>query len=275
MILLKDKNNIRKVLKNNLIVRDTFHYYIKNINYICALNNINLTLENGKIYGLIGGSGSGKTTLGKILAGRLEPSQGIIRFGNLPINFSEDRFHKSIIVQIITQNAQQALNFYRTGWSVLRDVANEKDISELIDIFNLSLNLLSKPIFNLSGGEKQRIHLLRNWLLSPSIMIFDESFSALDAEVKHNISNLMKENKFGKIIIFITHDVSVMLNLCEELIFLHSGKIIKQMTNYDLNDIFEIFCEYNEFKDEIKPQLEDLKQFHEQELTKTLESFLK
>lgn len=251
-------NNFRLLqttIKNNLIITEVNHYYYKNFNYIKALENINFLFNTGKIYGLIGPSGCGKTTLANILSGRLKASSGIVRFGNFPIDNVDDRFELANRIQLVSQNSSMSLNQIRTGWSLLRDVADYKDIANLIPLFNLSLDILSKPVYTYSGGEKQRLNLLRTWLVNSNILILDESFSALDENTKHNISKLIIKEKINKIIIFITHDISVMLNLCEELIFMFDGKIVQHLKTYQEEEIYNIFADHDELKDELKHEL--------------------
>jgi ABC-type multidrug transport system ATPase subunit len=246
---------LHRSIKNNLSITETNHYYYKEFKYIHALKDFDFLFNLGTIYGLIGPSGCGKSTLGNVISGRLKPSSGIIRFGNFPIDSGGDRFEIGKRVQVISQNAADSLNQYRTGWSLLRDVATYESILPLIDAFNLSIDLLSQQVYSYSGGEKQRLHLLRTWLVNSSILILDESFSALDAETKDNISKLIRKEQHNRIIIFITHDLSVMLELCNELLFMFDGKLISHMITFDETLIYNTFADYDELRMELRREL--------------------
>lgn len=257
-------------INNNLYILKVNHMYVKNFEVIKAVSDVNLILNTGKIYGLIGPSGCGKTTLSSIISGQLIPSSGLIRLGNSCISYSDNRLERALKVQLVTQNAAVSLNDRRNGWSLLRDVANIEEILNIIEIFDFSMDLLSLPVCMYSGGQKQRLHLMRSWLVKSKLLILDESFSALDNKTKCSISNMFKMQQKNRIILFITHDLYVMTQLCDELIFMSNGQIKERIKNFTEDDIYQTFYKYDEFAKELYDSLEEIKKVKQTKLYRYL-----
>lgn len=192
------------------------------------IRNISFDLDSKKILGIAGESGSGKTTLAKILAGVILPSSGKIIFDG---KISRD-------IQILFQNSGEILNPLRMVKNILVDTIklktkNKKEISaELNSLFkSLLLNeeLLNRRVYELSGGEQQRIALARLLIINPKILILDEPFSAQDYKSVINITDLLKKIKqqFDLTLIIISHDLKALKEISDELIIIHSGQIVE------------------------------------------------
>ncbi|MDX6018847.1 iron ABC transporter ATP-binding protein FetA [Scandinavium sp. V105_16] len=175
------------------------------------LDNINLTLNEGQFTLITGPSGSGKSTLLKIIASLLSPTSGNILYrGEDIIHLSPEAYR-----QQVSYCAQTPALFGETVYDNLifpwqiRDMRPEPEklLAELAQ-FNLAEETLQKSINELSGGEKQRISLIRNLQFLPKVLLLDEITSALDERNKHNVNEIIhryvKEQQVG--VLWVTHD---------------------------------------------------------------------
>ncbi len=202
-----DINNIENVKIENL----TFGYYEKNI-----FTNYNFEFEKGKIYVLTGHNGAGKSTLISIILGLYEGDyEGKISYNNIDIK--EINMYKTLQKNIGVTEQEPIL----IPDTLINNITLEKYfdlslINEYINILGLDKYVLSlengletiinEKSSNISGGEKQKISILRQFLKNPDIMIFDEPSSALDSDSKKKFKNYLSKIKKEKIIIIISHD---------------------------------------------------------------------
>lgn len=175
------------------------------------LENINLTLHEGQFTLITGPSGCGKSTLLKIIASLISPTSGNILFRGEDIT----RLSPEAYRQQVSYCAQTPALFGETVYDNLifpwqiRDMRPqpEKLLADLAQ-FNLAEETLQKSINQLSGGEKQRISLIRNLQFLPRVLLLDEITSALDERNKHNVNAIIhryvKEQKVG--VLWVTHD---------------------------------------------------------------------
>ncbi|MFK3660141.1 iron efflux ABC transporter ATP-binding subunit FetA [Scandinavium sp. NPDC088450] len=175
------------------------------------LNNINLRLCEGQFTLITGPSGCGKSTLLKIIASLLSPTSGSIHFcGEDILQLSPEAYR-----QQVSYCAQTPALFGETVYDNLifpwqiRDKRPEPEhlLADLVR-FNLPEDTLQKSIHSLSGGEKQRISLIRNLQFLPKVLLLDEITSALDESNKHNVNEIIhryvKEKNIG--VLWVTHD---------------------------------------------------------------------
>lgn len=193
----------------------------KSFNNKVIFNNANFNIPLNKITCVLANSGSGKTTLLNIIAS-LTNYEGEIE--NLPNNLSyvfQD--YRLILNKTVSEN----LKFF-TG--VYDDVKIQKLLEKvgLIDKQNAYINTLS-------GGEKQRVNILRAILKNANLNLYDEPFSGLDLSLKYKVVSIIKnETSYnGKTSIIVTHDVAVAVDLADEIIFIDNGKV----ENYTVNKI--------------------------------------
>ena len=203
------------------------------------INNINLKIFEGETLGLIGQSGSGKTTISKCIIGFYKNYNGEIKFNG--INVKEiSRYNLSRKIQLIFQDPYSALN------------PNIKIINQIIDPIsihfklskaetkNLAIEYLKKVelkdhLFNkypseISGGERQRVVIARALSLKPQLIICDECVSALDKSIQNSILKLLCQLKieFKLTFIFISHDLSLVKFMSDNIIVLKNGIIVDQ-----------------------------------------------
>ncbi|NHN37857.1 ABC transporter ATP-binding protein [Pseudomaricurvus alcaniphilus] len=205
------------------------------------LSDINVSLQRGATLGVIGESGSGKSTLARVIAGLLGPAAGQVLFDGevLPPTLkgrSREQFRR---IQIVFQNADTALNPAHTIARILgrpltfyhgyRGAKKQQRIAELLELVQLPANLAGRPCSELSGGQKQRINLARALAAEPDLILCDEVTSALDTVVGAAILDLLTElrSKLNLSLVFISHDISTVRSMCDEILVLYSGQKVE------------------------------------------------
>ncbi|HBB28044.1 MAG TPA: hypothetical protein DC000_02130 [Clostridiales bacterium] len=216
---------IKKIKVENL----SFKYGEKNIFKSCSIE-----FKKGNIYGLIGSNGTGKSTLINLILGLyINDYEGQLSYND--VNIKEvDMFNARLKNIGVTE--QEPILIPDT---LINNITLEKNydvnkINEFIDIIGLNNYILSlenglntvinEKSNNISGGEKQKISMLRQFIKDPDVMIFDEPTSALDIKSIDKFSNYLKKIKHNKIIIIISHDISVQ-NICDVIIDLNNNLI--------------------------------------------------
>lgn len=205
------------------------------------LNDINFSLFEGEILGLIGESGSGKSTLAKLLIGLLKPNLGNIEFYNKKLDLStlekRRKFYKDI--QIVFQDSNSSVNkAFRVLDIIKEPLINMSDLSakqkddrvfELLDFVGVNKKLATTKAIYLSGGQLQRICIARALAIKPKVVIFDEATSSIDLVEQMRILKLIKSFKDKLSVIFITHDIRLVDKLCNRAILLNQGHIEEEI----------------------------------------------
>ena len=237
----KDKNNAQP---NALQVRNVTAGYGRNLDgttKFVALHDVNMTVEKGKVVGIIGESGCGKSTLARVIAGLLPAGQGevLLEGKKLSPNVSGRTRTDLQMVQFVFQMADTALNpkqriseiigrplqFYRgIGGSQQRE-----EVRKILELVELPRGFANRFPGELSGGQKQRVNLARALASKPEILLCDEVTSALDTIVGANVIKLLRNlrDKTGVSIVFISHDLSTVANFADEIVVLHAGKVVE------------------------------------------------
>lgn len=204
------------------------------------LSDISFRLARGRILGISGQSGSGKTTLARIIAGLIKDDPPRTRLsGTVTVSgyTSKTGYKKPHPVQILFQNNGLLLNPNRKVFSMIYDALRisgcrknelEKRSQSLFRELELPLTLLGHYGAHLSGGEQQRIALARILAARPDILIADEPFSAQDEEACSLLLDLFADihRKYGLTLIVISHNLSLLARLAEEMLILHNGKAV-------------------------------------------------
>ena len=221
--LNKSTNKIRKKVleKGNLKTINLKGIYLKFINKedqttTSKFNNLNINFEKNKIYGIYGRSGSGKTSLLNLLSGFIKPNKGKILF-----NKKEYKFHDISSKFEIGYSPQDTTildeNIIVNSTLKLNNNNQTKDkLKELLVLFNLKKftnsryfeNNKKSSIKNMSGGEKQRIGIIRSFLRDPDLILLDEPTSSLDKKNEKKIFQYLLKNKKNKIIVVSSHKES-------------------------------------------------------------------
>ncbi len=213
-----------------------------------ALQNVNLSFSQNKIWGIAGQSGSGKSTLARMLAGLERPDRGYISFDDRNIAGSSrdlKAFHKE--VQLVFQNPYQAMNprFQvrdiigegQDNYFRLSRNSRQNRISQLLELVGLDESYLERYPHQLSGGQRQRVVLARALALEPRYLILDEVVSSLDVVVQAQVLNLLAQLKerLNLTYIFVSHDLELMEHFCDHLIIMFQGRVLEIMEKPDFN----------------------------------------
>ncbi|MEI1712533.1 ABC transporter ATP-binding protein [Acinetobacter baumannii] len=207
-----------------------------------AVKGVSFKLAKGKTLGLVGESGSGKTTVGLLLM-RLHQASGgqALIEGKDILSLTEKEFAKyQRKIQIIFQNPYASLNPRFTIGQILlepmqihgigKDDAERKQIAlGLLERVNLPEQAYYRYPHEFSGGQRQRIAIARCLTLKPEILICDESVSALDVSVQAQVLNLLQDlqNEFGLSYIFISHDLSVVKYISDQVMVMNHGEVVE------------------------------------------------
>lgn len=205
-----------------------------------ALNNVSLDIKKNTVLGLVGESGSGKSTLAKVITGLLQADTGEVVFDGEMLYSKKKHLHRKQQckqIQMVFQNPEGSLNPKHTIEKILSDamlfhkvtdrVHVKEKCQEWVQRMELPEDTLSRFPSSFSGGQKQRIALARALCVSPKFLIADEPTSALDVSVQLRMLQLIKELKreMGLTILFISHDMGVIYDICDEVAVMKDGKI--------------------------------------------------
>ena len=200
-----------------------------------VVDNLDLTINDGEIYGFIGHNGAGKTTTIKCLIGILSFEEGEILIDGLSIKDKPIECKRKIAY--IPDNPD--LYNYMSGIDYLNfigdvfNVANEervKRIDKYAGIFELT-DSLANPISSYSHGMRQKLAIIAAWLHEPDLIVMDEPFVGLDPKASHDLKMMMREfcDKGGSIF-FSTHVLEVAEKLCDKVAIIKQGQLIKSGT---------------------------------------------
>ena len=215
----------------------TKEFFTKN-GKVRALNDINLDIDEGDIYGIIGLSGAGKSTLIRCINLLETPTEGKVIFNGkalMKLKHSElnaERRNISMIFQqfnlLMQRNALENVCFPMEIAGKGKKEAKDKAL-ELLKIVNLEERASSYPS-QLSGGQKQRVAIARALATNPKVLLCDEATSALDPKTTRSILSLLKEinTEFGITIVLITHEMSVIKQICNKVAIIENGEIVER-----------------------------------------------
>ncbi len=206
-----------------------------------AVQNASFHIDRGETLGVVGESGSGKSTLAKMVMAFERPDTGQILFQGQDINLmpaSELRLARQDF-QMVFQDPYGSLNPRRTvGWSIaepMRAIGKAtpaqmaKRVDEALEQVGLRANHGDKYPHEFSGGQRQRIAIARAIITRPALLVADEAVSALDVSVQAQILNLLMDlqDNLGLGILFISHDLAVVANICDRILVLQKGQILE------------------------------------------------
>jgi NitT/TauT family transport system ATP-binding protein len=205
------------------------HTYLTRTGETVALRNLELAVADGEFCGIVGPSGCGKSTLLAIICGLLHPTKGRVLLDGVPLRNPSRR--TGILLQrdhlfewrTVLENAELGLEIQGMGTAQARRRAHE-----LLEAYGLAGFERSYP-YQLSGGMRQRVALVRTLATDPAILLLDEPFSALDYQTKlileRDVHAIIRHN--GKTALLITHDIEEAVSMCDRVIVLtgRPGKV--------------------------------------------------
>jgi peptide/nickel transport system ATP-binding protein len=217
------------------------------VDHFKAVDDVSLKVRKGRTFGLVGESGCGKTTLGRSILRLIEPTGGEVLYKGQDLVTLEAQKMREMRkrMQIIFQDPYSSLNPRMTVGSIITEPMeihgigkNQKErydvAADLLNKVSLSPDSLLRYPHEFSGGQRQRICIARALTLDPEFLICDESVSALDVSVQAQVLNLLQDlqDELGLTYIFISHDLSVVKYISDEIGVMNQGKIV-EMGNSD------------------------------------------
>lgn len=205
-----------------------------------VLDKINLKIEKGKVFAVIGPSGTGKSTLLRCINVLERPEKGMIRLENQTFDFENLRKSDIQMLRTHTSMVFQNSNLYRnktalenitTPLILVKKMAKEEAEKIGLELLKKVGVLEKKDAYpeTLSGGEKQRVGIARALAVNPDIILFDEPTSALDPELVSGVLDVIKElAKQHTTMLIVTHEMKFAKNVADEVIFMENGHIVEQ-----------------------------------------------
>ncbi|MGL4383100.1 MAG: methionine ABC transporter ATP-binding protein [Bacilli bacterium] len=227
-----------------VVIENVSKVYLQDDKPVQALKNLDLKVDEGSIYGIIGYSGAGKSTLVKLLNNLEKPTEGHIYIDGIELaNLSKKELQQTL------QKIGMVYQHFNLLWSrtVLENVMLPLEISnypkdkrkakgyELLELVGLKDQANAYPA-QLSGGQKQRVGIARALINKPKLLLCDEATSALDPQTTSEILDLLQEinTKFNLTIIIISHEMDVVKKLCHKIAVIDGGSIVEENTTQAL-----------------------------------------
>ncbi len=214
-----------------------------------AVDNVNIRIKRGQTLGVVGESGCGKSTLGRVLLRLLESTEGEIIFDGKNV----EKFNKAELkeyrkeAQMIFQDPYSSINPRLTVSQIIAEplelfktIPNKLDredrVYELMETVGLAERFVNSFPHELDGGRRQRIGVARALALDPKFIVCDEPVSALDVSIQAQILNLLMDlqDKHGLTYMFITHDLSVVKHISDEIAVLYLGECVERAPSKEL-----------------------------------------
>jgi oligopeptide/dipeptide ABC transporter ATP-binding protein len=205
-----------------------------------AVDDVSLSIHQGEMFGVVGESGCGKSTLGRCILRLTDVTDGRVFFKGQDISTlnSSQMIPYRKEMQMIFQNPYSSFNPKMAVGKNIREVGTvhkmtpaktDERIKLLLDYISLSANILDRHPEELSGGQLQRLAIMRALFLNPSFVLADEPVSSLDVSVQAQILNLILDlrEELGIAFMFISHDLSVVERVCDRVIVLYLGTIVE------------------------------------------------
>lgn len=202
-----------------------------------ALKDINFSINDGEILGVVGHSGCGKSTLSKLINGLLKPASGSIILNNVDIwsnskNIKYIRYEIGLVFQypehqLFAETVKKDIEFGVVNMGLDREEIDNR-VKEVCNIVNIPISMLNKSPFSLSGGEQRRVALAGILCMKPKILVLDEPTSSLDSINKNNLLKQIVDyrDKYKASIIFISHNMQEISSICDKILIIKNGNQI-------------------------------------------------
>ena len=214
-----------------------------------AVDDISFSIDRGKTLGVVGESGCGKSTLGRTILGLTEATAGRVLFNGEDVTHVKGERWTALRkeMQIIFQDPFSSLNPRFCVCELIAEPIKafhlgkdkawlDRRVKELMDTVGLAQRLAQSYPHELDGGRRQRIGIARALSLNPAFLVCDEPVSALDVSIQAQILNLLQDlqEQSGLTYIFITHDLSVVKHISDDILVMYMGTMVEKCTSKNL-----------------------------------------
>ncbi|MBO4838501.1 MAG: ABC transporter ATP-binding protein [Lachnospiraceae bacterium] len=238
-------------MSDNVIleVNNLKKYFKTRSGMLHAVDDVSFTIERGKTLGIVGESGCGKTTTGRSILRLVEPTSGTVIFDGTDITKLSKRElrKKRQEMQLIFQDPFSSLNPKRTVCQTIEEVlkltgeyknSDERfhRVLEIMEMVGLDERLINAYPHEMDGGRRQRLGIGRALAMKPKFIVCDEPVSALDVSIQAQILNMLRslQNELGLTYIFITHDLSVVNYISDDIAVMYLGRLIEKASTEEL-----------------------------------------
>lgn len=230
-------------MKNMVEVRNLKKYFKTPRGMLHAVDDVSFVIPENKTLGVVGESGCGKSTLGRAILKLHMPTAGTVIVDSQDIGTLDKKKLRDMrkVMQIIFQDPYASLNPRKTIAQtieeplIIHNIYKNRDertkkVKELMNLVGLSQRLYDAYPHELDGGRRQRAVIARALSVNPKFIVCDEPVSALDVSIQAQILNLLQDlqEELGITYIFITHDLSVVRHISDEIIVMYLGKIVEK-----------------------------------------------
>ncbi len=220
----------------------TKHFHLSGGRVVHAVEDVDLSIDRGRIVGLVGESGSGKTTVGRALLRLIEPTAGRMIFDGTDVFALSARDMRAWRrrLQIIFQDPYSSLDPRMTIAAIIDEALDTRGlakgrvrvdrIAELLELVGLASDHATRYPHEFSGGQRQRIGIARALAVEPDFIVADEPVSALDVSVQAQVLNLLEDlrRRLNLTMLFISHDLSVVEYACDEIVVMYLGRVMEK-----------------------------------------------
>ena len=210
--------------------------------YLNAVSDVSFNIRRGEVFGLVGESGCGKSTTGRLLLQLIKPTSGEVLFDGFDLTKIQGNQMKECRarMQMVFQDPyasfdprQTILNAISEPFVIYNRISSKEErrnkVAELLENVGLNPDAMNKYPHEFSGGQRQRLAIARALALNPDFIVADEPVSALDVSVQAQVLNLLQEmkEKYALTYLFISHDLAVVLNICDRVGVMYLGRIVE------------------------------------------------
>ena len=232
-----------------LETRGLTKYFKTSRGMLHAVDHVDLTIDGGKTLGVVGESGCGKSTLGRSILQLLEPTSGEILYQGENVAGCSKKKLRDLRkeMQIIFQDPYSSIDPRMTVSDIIAEfmIINKtyktrreiyQRVDELMDTVGIAKRIANAYPHELDGGRRQRVGIARALSLNPKFIVCDEPVSALDVSIQAQILNLLMDlqDEFGLTYMFVTHNLSVVKHISNDIMVMYLGKCVERASSDDL-----------------------------------------